>query len=1427
MTRSFFFGLVAVLFCAIVSASGQTINPADYGNITLHLKADALTQANNSAVTAWGSLTASGSNTPTYIASDSRFNNKPVVRFDGTDDVLKRTGANVAARTIFAVTTMESSAGSLAGLISTGADKLNIRRDGTANFYRSPGHGMDANDFVGVGSPTGNLYVNNVLSGGFTAGVPHLVMAVAGSQQTYGDFWVGSASASLGRYWNGSVAEIIVYDGVLTAEGINRVGWYLQNKYNLPTNFPSPLPTVTSYTATGPGSITSGKGVLSTASAPVTLAWNVQNATAVSIDQGALASTPSATGSVTVSPATTTTYTLTATNAGGSSTKSITVYIGVTPQAAVINEFVADPDGAYLDEDGASSDWIEIYNPNPYAIDLQGYRLKDSISEWTFPAGSSIEAQGFRVVFASGKNRTNPAANLHTNFALSSGGEYLALLKPDGSVATEFAPAYPSQRKGVSGGLAAGGGNVYYPTPTPGAANGPSVLGFVADTAFSIKRGFFTAPFQVSITTPTAGATIRYTLDASTPTETNGITYSGPITISRTTTLRARAFLTNYQPTNTDTQTYLFLSDVLTQIYPSTPPTGWPVSGVNGQTLRYGWNTTLKAQYTNQQILDGLQQIPTVSIVTDQANLTNATTGIYVNSSEKSDLWERAASVEYLQSGSSVGFHVDAGLRIRGGASRGDGYPKHSFRLYFRKQYGDSKLKFPLHGTSGTDEFETLDLRTEQNYSWANDSGGTGTQNTAVREVFCRDLMTALGQPTTRTQYVHLYLNGQYWGLYETEERAQEDYGATYFGGVADDYDVVQTSNHPNFTYEVSSGTVTAWQTLWNMARAHASSPTNANFFKILGRDATGQRDPALPVYLDVDNLVTYILLHYYTGDGDAPLSNFLSMNRANNWRGMRSRVADVGFRFFVHDSEHTLQASSWVDNRANTAAPSGSNRTDFTYSNPEWIHEDLSANAEYRIRFADIAQKFLFNGGAMTSAPAQALFDARAAQINQAIIPEVVRWGTSSTNHTFAQWQARLASIRTGFFPSRAAALISHLRTRGFYPNVNAATFSQRGGKVASGYQLTLSAGAQTGTIYYTLDGSDPRAIGGAAVGTAYSDPGITINAPTTVRMRFRSSTGVWSALDEAYFTTFQLANAGKLVISKLDYHPTDPTAAEVAAGFTSESSFEYIELQNISSETLDLRGVSFTTGVTFSFTGSAVETLAPGAKVLVVGNVEGFTSRYGSGLPIAGKFAGDLKNSGEIIRLVDANNATIVEFNYGDGAPWPASADGSGYALVLKNPTANPDPAAATNWRPSYAPGGKPGGVDVLTVADWRAIHFTAAELADPTKDATLWGDNADPDSDGMKNSEEYAAGTDPRDAADVLRAEVGKPQTGSGFVVRFPAKPNRVYTIEYKTALTDPAWQPLSPTVPAQSNEATIEYTDPATDPQRFYHVKTTAP
>jgi hypothetical protein len=186
-------------------------------------------------------------------------------------------------------------------------------------------------------------------------------------------------------------------------------------------------------------------------------------------------------------------------------------------------------------------------------------------------------------------------------------------------------------------------------------------------------------------------------------------------------------------------------------------------------------------------------------------------------------------------------------------------------------------------------------------------------------------------------------------------------------------------------------------------------------------------------------------------------------------------------------------------------------------------------------------------------------------------------------------------------------------------------------------------------------------------------------------------------------------------LVVSELMYHPPGDELGE------------YIELQNLSSSvTLDLTNVRLTQGVEFNFTGSAVTNLAPGARVLVVRNLAAFTAVHGTNHPVAGVFtnASALNNGGEVIKLEDAENGTIREFAYGDTSPWPVTADGGGYSLVLVEPETNPDHAIPSNWRASLRQGGSPGGSDVVSFP------------ADPSGDAN---------GNGERDLIDYALGND----------------------------------------------------------------------------------
>ena len=529
-----------------------------------------------------------------------------------------------------------------------------------------------------------------------------------------------------------------------------------------------------------------------------------------------------------------------------------------------------------------------------------------------------------------------------------------------------------------------GMGQHYFATPTPGAANAAETYAKVDRLAVSHDHGFYTTPISVTLATPTQGAQIRYTTDGSTPTATTGTVYSTAITVDKTTCLRAAAFKTGFESSVVDTRTYIFLADVLTQSPTGAAPAGWPTGPINGQILDYGMDPNVVNNATwGPQLQAALTAIPSMSIVTDLPNLFNPSTGIYVNAGGDTEAWERAASLELINPDGSQGFQINAGLRIRGGYSRTGDNPKHAFRLFFNQQYGSAKLDYPLFGEEGADEFDCFDLRTAQNYSWS--FGGDGNNN-MIAELFSRDTQREMGQPYTRTRYYHLYVNGQYWGLYMTQERSEASFGETYLGGDKEDYDTVKVVN--GYVVGAADGALTAWQDLWSQAKTGFSSLAAYN--RAQGLNPDGTRNSAYSVLLDVDNLIDYMMVILYGGNLDAPISAFLGNGAPNNWYGIRDRMGDQGFAFFAHDAEHTLLN---VNENRNGPWPAGDT---FDRSNPQWIHQQLMANPEYRLRFADRIHRYFFNGGILTPEVAIDRFLARADEMGQAIIAESARWGDS-----------------------------------------------------------------------------------------------------------------------------------------------------------------------------------------------------------------------------------------------------------------------------------------------------------------------------------------------------------------------------------------------------------------------------------------------
>lgn len=260
------------------------------------------------------------------------------------------------------------------------------------------------------------------------------------------------------------------------------------------------------------------------------------------------------------------------------------------------------------------------------------------------------------------------------------------------------------------------------------------------------------------------------------------------------------------------------------------------------------------------------------------------------------------------------------------------------------------------------------------------------------------------------------------------------------------------------------------------------------------------------------------------------------------------------------------------------------------------------------------------------------------------------------------------------------------------------------------------------------------------------------TIDIPVThmkvdrtyrARVRHKDNTGRWSRWSEPleFLTTAPdiTVYRNALVVSELHYNPLPPTTPAELGASLDDDDFEFIELMNIGTTTLDLNGVRIADAVSFDFTGSDITTLAPGEQVIVVKDKTAFEARYGSGHSIAGEFSSKFSNGGELVRLAygDGNTAgnLIRSFTYADLAPWPVDADGTGPSMVLIDPWSVPDHNVGSNWRASHVSGGQPSEVDSWNYTAWLGVHSISASQPDD-----------DPDCDGLGHLVEYFLGTDP---------------------------------------------------------------------------------
>lgn len=781
-------------------------------------------------------------------------------------------------------------------------------------------------------------------------------------------------------------------------------------------------------------------------------------------------------------------------------------------QKVIISEFMAVNSNNIVDEDSEHSDWIELYNNTSEIIDLTGWYLTDdatNLKKWQFPQ-ITLAKGAYLVVFASGKNRVDPTKNLHTNFKLSGSGEYLAICEPDSSISYSFSPLFPAQRQDVSYGLFQGQ-IVYFTTATPGAVNVAGTMPFAP--GFSAKRGFYNNAFDLSLSLTGGDGTIYYTLDGTRPTASTGKIYTTPLHITTTTPVSAATINAAGLSSEIITNSYIFISDVMKQ---SAAPSGYPTDWKQAAS-----STTIKPDYEmdpdicNSTAYKGLMEsslkaIPSIHIVTNVgylfSDVNNSTTGgIYIYTGKPSAVgadWVRPTSAEYYDPTSGKQFQINCELKLHGGNSRvQSNCLKHGFELAFKSAYGPSKLNFDIFEEKNTaKEFNSLILRGGYNYTWAKNAASQQILAQYIQDSWAKTTQLDMGHPSAHERFVHLYINGLYWGLYNVTEQYDDDFMESYLGGVNTDYDVIKEQQ----TTTPTAGTMVQWNSLLSQVQTN-NIATNANYQKLLGKNADGTINPAYQNLLDVDNYIDYMLINYYLGNLDWD---------KNNWTAARNRTTNNnGFKFFCWDAETTMTA---IGTNLVSASPTSGNPTAFL--------QYLKKNQDFLVTLADHIQKQMINaGGALTPTVVASRYTKLADEIDLAIISESARWGDWYNNTgpytKNDHWTPRKNALLTSYFPFRTDTVIKQLRNAGYFPTVNAPAFTHNGGNISSLINLGMS--SNLGTIYYTTDGTDPRTsmTGSVAASAKTYTSAIPLGSSITVKARAKTSTE-WSPLTEATFT-------------------------------------------------------------------------------------------------------------------------------------------------------------------------------------------------------------------------------------------------------------------------------------------------------------------
>lgn len=540
-----------------------------------------------------------------------------------------------------------------------------------------------------------------------------------------------------------------------------------------------------------------------------------------------------------------------------------------------------------------------------------------------------------------------------------------------------------------------------------------------AQPRFSLPHGLYDeANLVVSITPQMTDSEIRYTTDGSEPTAQSRL-YTEPLQLTQTTILRAVEVKDGAVTSASSTASYIFVASVLDQ--PNNPkgyPSTWgQYTEIAGTAVA---DYEMDPEMTNDvmlrpKIIEGLKQLPILSVVSDKDNFfshenNEETGGIYIYTGPPvgdptGNGWTRPCSAELFGGPQNHDFSINCGVKLHGGHGRlAEKNPKHSMRLVFKKIYGPSDLEYDLFGEGELHKYGQLVLRCHFGNTWQHWLGGNRDKAQYTRDVWARRMQRKMGHTSVNALYVHLFINGMYWGLYNIAERVDDRFGKDHLGGKKSDIDVIKIEEEGGNHVEASEGTLDAWN---EMVTAVAEATTAEDY----------QRVTEL---LDIDNFIDYMLINQYAGNTDWD---------HHNWYAIRSNAQDApGFRFLCWDSEIIFD-----DLSENVLAKNNGNES------PTGIFNSLLQHPQFASRYLARAKEVLSNDGLLGKKTVVEVWDSLYNSISSALYCEAARWGDYRRDvHPYAwggdlytvdrQYAKERKRLMSKYFPLRTQKVLNHI---------------------------------------------------------------------------------------------------------------------------------------------------------------------------------------------------------------------------------------------------------------------------------------------------------------------------------------------------------------------------------------------------------------